>query len=109
MRDKKNTLKLTTKIHSKYGIASFILGIVSIILFFTAVMISAFEDRNALQYHIGIIEVISLILSLIGITYGILGEINVENLKLFPHLGVGTNTIAIIFHILVIILSYLAS
>lgn len=108
MKDKKNILKLTTKVHTRSGIISFILGLLSIVLFCIAVIISAFYDRNTLsiQYKIGIIETIAIILSLVGIVYGVIGETKVENLRLFAHLGVGANVIAIVFHIIVIVFSY---
>jgi len=108
MKDKRNNLKLTTKMHTGFGITSFCLGMLSIILFSVAVTTSAFEDRILLsvQYKIGIIEIIAMILSLVGIAYGFVGESKKDRFKLFAHLGIGTNIIALIFHILVIIFAF---
>lgn len=108
MRQKKNNLKLTTKMHTGFGIASFSLGLLSVVFFGIAVTTSAFEDRSLIniQYKIGIMEIIAMILSFIGIAYGFAGESAKDRIKLFAHLGIGINIIALIFHVLVIIFAF---
>lgn len=108
MRDKKNNLKLTTKMHTGFGIISFCLGILSIIFFSIAVTTSAFDDRSilAIQYKIGAMEIVAMILSFVGIAYGFVGESKKDTYKLFAHLGIGINTIALVFHILVLIFAF---
>lgn len=107
MSERKSVLKLTTKMHTGFGFASFILGLLSVIFFISAVFISAFEDRNMLsiQYRIGIIEIFAILFSLVGITYGVVGETTKDTYKLYAHLGLSINFLAIIFHVLVIYFS----
>ncbi|PKM52388.1 MAG: hypothetical protein CVV02_01150 [Firmicutes bacterium HGW-Firmicutes-7] len=108
MKDRKNLLKLTTKIHNGYGIISTILGISSVIFFSFAVFASAFEDRSniAVQYKVGIFETIAMVLSLIGIGYGFVSETKKDRFKLYAHLGIIINSIAIVLHIIVLVFSF---
>lgn len=108
MKDRKNLLKLTTKIHNGYGIVSSIFGLLSTIFFSLAVGASVFEDRGVIgiQYKIGILEAIAMVLSIIGIFYGIVSETKKDRFKLFAHLGIIVNTIAIVLHIIVLIYSF---
>lgn len=104
MRMKKNNLKLTSKIHSIYGGISLALGVLSLVLFFNAVKSSAFGDRDllAIQYQIGIFEIIALILCIIGVLFAWIAEKQQDDFKLFAHFGLGVNLIALIIHIMVI-------
>lgn len=108
MREKKNNLKLTSKVHTGFGIVSSALGILSIIFFTIAVVTSAFEDRNILtvQYKIGIMETIAIIMSIIGISYGLVGETKKDHYRIFAHIGIGLNVIAMVFHIVVIVFAF---
>lgn len=107
MSERKSALKLTTKIHTRFGILSFILGILSIIFFVIAVSISAFSNRgfNIVQYQIGIFEILAMLLSLVGIAYGIVGETTKDTYKIYAHLGLGISIIAGILHLFVVIFS----
>ncbi|PKM95485.1 MAG: hypothetical protein CVU84_05305 [Firmicutes bacterium HGW-Firmicutes-1] len=107
MKDKKNLLRLTTKIHNGHGIVSSILGFLSAVFFGLAVWTSAFEDRSiiAIQNKIGILETIAIALSLVGIVYGIIGETQKDRFKFFSHLGIVLNAIAIVLHIIVLVFS----
>lgn len=107
MSERKSALKLTTKMHTSFGIVSFILGILSITFFVVAVIISAFQNRlvEAVQYKIGIFEIIAMLFCLVGLAYGIVGETTKDTYKLYAHLGLAINVIAVIFHIMVITFS----
>lgn len=101
MSEKKGSLKLTTKTHTGFGIASFILGIASIGLFVTATIISAFNLQSQ-QYQVGIIEAIAILSCVIGILYGLIGESTKETFKIFAHLGLIINILIGVFHLLVL-------
>ncbi len=104
MVERKSALKLTTKVHTGFGIASFVLGILSILCFVVAVFVSAFENRMFLtiQYKIGIFEIGAMLFCIVGIAYGIVGETTKDTYKLYAHLGLVINSIAAVLHILVI-------
>lgn len=108
MEDRKITLRLNNKKHTGFGISSFALGIMSLILFLCAVFISAFADRgvNGIVITIGMLEIIGSIICFIGIIYGLIGELSKETFKTYAHVGIGLNSVMMIFHILVIIYGY---
>ncbi|GMQ58902.1 hypothetical protein AN1V17_32980 [Vallitalea sediminicola] len=108
MEDKKITLRLNNKKQSGYGIVSFILGITSLILFLSAVGISAFTDRgvDSTTLAIGLLEIIGVIACIVGIVYGFIGELSKETFKTFAHIGIGINLILMLFHVLVIIYGF---
>ncbi|WP_304943259.1 DUF6142 family protein [Vallitalea guaymasensis] len=108
MEDKKITLRLNNKKQSGHGIASFALGITSLILFLSAVGISAFGDRStdSIALTIGLVEIIGFIVCLVGIIYGVIGELSKDTFKTFAHIGIGINLVMMLFHVLVIIYGF---
>lgn len=103
MIERKRMLKLTTKTHTGFGIASTGIGFLSFLLFVAAVFTSAFGDRGniVVQYRIGILEIISILFCLIGMVSGFIVETKEENYRLFAHIGLGINSVLLVFHILV--------
>ncbi|MBC7959835.1 MAG: hypothetical protein H7X94_08210 [Vallitaleaceae bacterium] len=108
MSERKSALKLTTKVHTGFGIVSFILGLLSVLFFVIAVFISAFEDRNivSVQYKIGIVEILAFLFASVGLIYGIVGETTKDTFRLFAHLGLAICGISLLFHIFVIAFSF---
>lgn len=108
MDDKKIALRLNNKKHTGFGISSFILGILSLVLFLSAIGISAFGDRsiNSIVNAIGCVEIVGSIICLIGIIYGVIGEFSKEMFKTYAHIGIGINLVLMIFHGLVIFYGY---
>lgn len=106
--EKKSALKLTTKMHTGYGIISFILGILTVLCFLWAVFASALENREirGTAIKIGIIEIVAALMSFAGISFGFMGELTKETYKIFAHLGLIINIVAIFFHIAVLIYAY---
>jgi hypothetical protein len=104
MSDKKSTLKLNTKKHTGFGIASLSLSLASVILFIIAVNISAFWDRNltSIQIRIGIIEILAILCCLIGIIYALMGLAEKDKYKTYGIMGLGINIVIGIFHIVVL-------
>lgn len=108
MERKSATFKLTTKMHTGFGITSFVLGLLSLILMSIAICISAFGNRALLktQYTIGIFEVIAILMCASGIIYALIGESTRDTYKIFAHLGLILNTIAVFFHTYILIYAY---
>lgn len=108
MPERKSALKLTTKMHTGFGIVSFILGMMSIVFFVIAVFISAFENRGveSVQYKIGVFEIAAMLFCLVGIIYGLVGETTKDTYKRYAHLGIIINVLAFILHIMVIVYSF---
>ena len=107
MDEKKITLRLNNRKHTGLGIVSFVLGITTLVLFVTVVMISAFATRNYnIGIGIGIIEIIGFIVCIVGIIYGIMAEMTQDTIKTFAHIGMGINLVVMIFHILVIVYGF---
>lgn len=107
MEDKKITLRLNNRKQTGLGIVSFVLGIVSLVLFLSAVGVSAFADRTYnIILTIGILEIIGFIVCIVGIVYGIMGEMTRDTFKTFAHIGLVINLILIIFHVLVMVYGF---
>ena len=105
MSDKKGVLKLNTKYHTGFGITSYVIGMVSLILAIIALIMSIIQkDTNT--YVVGIMEIISTILCIIGVIFGIIGETTKETFKRYANLGLLLNGIALIYHIMVLIFGY---
>ncbi|GKX31982.1 hypothetical protein SH1V18_44620 [Vallitalea longa] len=107
MEDKKITLRLNNRKQTGLGIVSFILGLVSLVLFLGAVGISAFADRTYnIVLAIGLMEMIGFIACIVGVIYGIMGEMKKDTFKTFAHIGMVINLILMLFHVMVIIYGF---
>lgn len=108
MDDKKIALRLNNKKHTGFGITSFTLSIISLLLFLSAVSFSAFADRgyNSTIVTIGLLEIVGAISCLVGIIYGIIGEFSKDTFKIYAHVGISINIVLMIFHLLVLIYGY---
>ena len=101
-------LKLTNKQHTGFGIASFSLGSASAIFFAVASNLTAFSNSPLVirQTSAGLLEAAAIVLCLIGIIYGIIGETTKETYKLFANLGLLLNGVMLIVHIIVLVQGY---
>jgi hypothetical protein len=108
MDDKKIALRLNNKKQTGFGIASFALSIISLLLFVSAVLFSAFANRGAnnIIITIGLLEIVGAISCLIGIIYGAIGEFSKDMFRTYAHLGIGINSVLMMFHLLVLIYGY---
>lgn len=93
-------LKLNQKPHTPYGIVSFSLGILGILLIIASISISVGSKPLAYDQKIlvGSLEVVSMILSLGGIGVAIIGENNLEKERIFAHIALIMHLILLIYH-----------
>lgn len=91
----------TDKDHPKRGIMSFILGILSIVTFVTAIYLS-YQRGGASSERYGAAGALAVVFMLAGFVLGIYSCTEKDRFKLFPVLGIVLNTIA--FFILSLIL-----
>ena len=75
------------------------------LLFVTAVYQSAYhlEGREVL---VGAIELVAIILCLMGLAFGIIGETRVDKFHRTAHSGIALNLLMAIFHVMVLIQGY---
>lgn len=108
MENKKMTLKLNNRKESKYGIVSFILGVMALTLFGLAIYASAFRNLEVyeIKIYIGVLGLTSMILTIIGIAFGYIAEKAEDVLKNYAHIGLVINGIMTILHIIVIVKGY---
>ena len=91
----------TDKDHPKKGIMSFILGILSIVTYVTAIYLSYLGGGESSERY-GAAGVLASVFMLVGISLGIWSCMEKDRFKLFPVLGIVLNVIA--FFILSLIL-----
>ena len=97
-------LKLNQKPHSAFGIAAFILALVAFVLALMAVVMSAGLEGNMYNRRlaIGILEWISAMLTLAGLSVAIIGEGAKDREKLFAHISLLLHVIGLIYHSMVV-------
>lgn len=93
-------LKLNQKPHTPFGIASFIIGLVAMVLAIISVGLSAGEEDPGII--VGILGLISAMFTLTGFGVGLIGENDEELERFYAHLGIGVNSLMIVFHIFVV-------
>lgn len=100
MDDKKITLRLNNKKQSGFGISSFLLGVLASVLFITAVLVSAFANRELqiIVVAIGIMGILGTLVSILGIIYGCIGESAKDKFKTYAHIGIAVNIIMLALH-----------
>lgn len=95
MRKKKRTsYKFTEKTHSKRGIRSLGMALISIVIGISVIVISVQNTGNASVY-VGGAGIFSLMLSLVALVEGIRSLSEEDSYKIFP--GVGTFFSAVAF------------
>lgn len=83
----------TNKDHPKKGIMSFILGILSIVTYVTAVYLSYLGGGESSERY-GAAGVLASVFMLVGLVLGISSLMEKDRFKLFPVLGIIFNVIA---------------
>lgn len=105
MRDKSSALKLNTKTHSVYSIVAFILAVLALIFFIVAVINSAFYNQGADSeiIRVGFLEIISMILTLSGLIFGVIGEFMINDIRVLSHIALPIHSLLMIAHITVLV------
>ncbi len=85
-RKKRNSYKFTEKNHSKRGIRSFVMALLSILIGISVVVISFQQAGNAGVY-VGSAGLFSLGLSFVALIMGIRSLKEEDSYKIFPGLG----------------------
>lgn len=85
----------TNKNHPQKGIMSFILGILSIVTFVTAVYLS-YRGGGESSSRYGAAGLLACIFTLAGIGLGVYSLTEKDRFKLFPVLGIVLNVIALL-------------
>ncbi len=98
-------LKLNQKPHSPYGLASFAIGALAFVLAGLALYLSTSENNPKLL--VGLLGLVSAMLAIGGFGTGIIGETDKEMERLYAHLGVGLNSLMLIFHSFVLWFGFL--
>lgn len=108
MADKKGELSLNTKTHSSYSIVSFVLSLLGLVLFCSAVITSA-SNEAALKgtiITIGLLEIAAMMCNLSGFIFGVVGEVIKDYFKLFSHIGLIINGLLLIAHMYVLVFGF---
>lgn len=99
------SLKINTRTETTFGVASVGLSVMSLAMFIYSVYQSAYhlEGREVI---IGSIELIAILFALVGLLFGLIGETREDKLKLTSHIGIVTNILVGIFHVIVLMHAY---
>lgn len=84
----------TSKDHSKKGIMSVILGILSIVTFITAVYLS-YSNGGESSARYGAAGLLACVFLAVGMVLGVWAAMEKDRFKLFPVLGIILNMIAV--------------
>lgn len=103
--DKKSSFRINNRKETTFGIAAVVLGVMSFLLFGTAVYQSAYHLRGR-EALIGSIELLAILCALIGLIFGIIGETREDKFKRSAHIGILLNLLVGIFHVIVLIQGY---
>lgn len=100
---KRNNYKFSDKIHSKKGILSFLIGIVSLIIFIVTTYISSKSGGNGSLY-LGLLGIVAMIMTIYGFTIALKALKEKEILYLFPIIGITLNAILLIFYLILYVI-----
>lgn len=108
MKEKSSALKLNTKTHSIYCLVAFILAIGALGFFIAAVISSAFFNlgSDAEMIRVGMLEIISMVMTLSGLVFGIVGEFMTNDIRVLSHIALPIHTLLLIAHIIVLVGGY---
>lgn len=84
----------TVRKHPEKGIMSTILGVLSILSVWAAVWLTYRNGGEALPQYGAAVFLVTLF-SLAGLVLGIFSRVEKDNYYLFPHLGIGLNTLCL--------------
>ena len=103
--DKRTSFRINNRTETAFGIASIIFGVVSLLLFATAVYQGAYylEGRETI---VGSIELVAVIFCLVGLSFGIAGEFRKDKFHRTAHTGIGINFVIGILHVVVLFQGY---
>lgn len=109
MRKKKRTsYKFTEKTHSRQGIRSLGLAVISILIGISVVVIS-FQNAGNASVYVGSAGIFSLLLSFVALVMGIRSLREEESYKIFPGLGTFFSGIAFLGWLSVYMLGFYIS
>lgn len=94
MRKRRYGYKFTEKKHSKCGIASFVLAIMLLLLFFVFVYWS-YKSNGNLSLYYGSIGVMAMLVSFISFVMSLFSLKEEDVFLIFPKLGAGTSMLAL--------------
>ena len=103
--DKKTSLRINNRRETTFGVASIVLGILSLVLFVIAVYNAAY-DLQGNEVTVGVTELIAIIFCLTGLLFGIVGELRLDKFHRTAHIGIATNLIVGILHVFVLVHGY---
>lgn len=103
--DKRTSFRINNRKETTFGIVSIILGAMSILLFFIAVYQSAYHLEGR-ENVVGSIELAAILMCLIGLLFGIVGEFRPDKFHRTAHVGIGINLLIGIFHVIVLAQGY---
>lgn len=103
-------LKLNQKPHSLFGIVSFAMAIISLILIISAIMISASPNGmdESQKILVGLLGWVSAMFSIAGFGVAVIGEGAIEMERIFVHVSLLLHVIGIIYHGFVIYFGFMA-
>ncbi len=96
---------MDVKPHAGFGILSFVVAVLAVLCFVAAVIGSAFYLADGVVWP-GYMATGAIVLNMSGIVFAVLGELEPETEKLFPHLSAGLHLILLVFNIVVIVQGY---
>jgi len=103
-------LKLNQKPHTLYGIVSFIMVIISVILVIITITIAA--SKNGMTESqillVGTLEWVSAMITLTGFGIALIGEGAIEMERLFVHISLLLHFVGLIYHGFVIFFGFIA-
>ena len=103
--DKKTSLRINNRTETTFGIASLVLGGLSLLLFLTAVYQAAYH-LDGREVTVGVIELIAMLACLTGLVFAFIGETRVDKFKRTAHAGIIANLIIGILHVIVLVQAY---
>jgi hypothetical protein len=108
MKVNKAVLKLNTKPHNRFGVASFILAFIAYALSIGSLYIIAFNTRNEQNVLIaGVLEMLGALVTLAGLGLGIIGEEPDDTEKIFAHIGLILHVLGLFYHGVIIYQGFL--
>lgn len=94
--ERKRNFIFTNKRHTRRGIMSTILGIISLSSLVLAIY-QTYRAGGQAGLNMGVVGGVSLLFAIIGIVLGIMGKLEEERFLLFAYLGILLNVIVLFF------------
>lgn len=100
--DKRTSLKINNRKETRFGVASTILSLISLVLFLLVVYQSAYHLEGK-EILLGTIELMAMLFCLVGLFFGFIGETRSDKFRVTAHIGIGLNILIGILHVSVLI------